>query len=175
MSGAAQEAADSRAEAADSRTEPVDSRDEAGNLHAEAADLRNGTESGILGEIVRYLIVGGLTTVVSLGVYYGCVLTFLNPDKALELQAANILSWIAAVTFAFFANKFFVFRSGNAHVLKEAGAFFTARIGTLLMDMAIMFIGVTVLGYSDKIMKLLVQVVVTIANYVFSKVFVFRK
>ena len=168
MSGAAQEAADSRAEA-------VDSRDEAGSLQAEAADLRNGTGSGILGEIVRYLIVGGLTTVVSLGVYYGCVLTFLNPDKALELQAANILSWIAAVTFAFFANKFFVFRSGNAHVLKEAWAFFTARIGTLLMDMAIMFIGVTVLGYSDKIMKLLVQVVVTIANYVFSKVFVFRK
>ena len=43
------------------------------------------------------------------------------------------------------------------------------------MDMCIMFVGVTLMGYSDKVMKLVVQVVVTIANYVFSKLFVFRK
>ena len=132
-------------------------------------------DSGMLGEIVRYLIVGGLTTVVSLGAYYGCVLTFLDPKDPLQLQAANIISWIAAVTFAFFANRIFVFRSRGAGVLREAGAFYLARVGTLLMDMAIMFIGVTLMGYSDKVMKLVVQVVVTIANYVFSKLFVFRK
>ena len=132
-------------------------------------------DSGLLGEIFRYLIVGGLTTVVSLGAYYGCVLTFLDPKDPLQLQAANIISWIAAVTFAFFANRIFVFRSRGAGVLREAGAFYLARVGTLLMDMGIMFTGVTLMGYSDKIMKLVVQVVVTIANYVFSKLFVFRK
>ena len=137
-----------------------------------AAEQQNG---GMAGEIVRYLIVGVLTTVVSLGVYYGCVLTFLDPENPLQLQAANIISWIAAVTFAFFANRIFVFRSRGAGVLREAGAFYLARVGTLLMDMGIMFTGVTLMGYSDKIMKLVVQVVVTIANYVFSKLFVFRK
>ena len=136
------------------------------------AELQN---TGMLGEIVRYLIVGGLTTVVSLSVYYGCVLTFLDPENPLQLQAANIISWIAAVTFAFFANRIFVFRSHGTGVLREAGAFYLARVGTLLMDMGIMFVGVTLMGYSDKIMKLIVQVVVTIANYVFSKLFVFRK
>ena len=147
-----------------------------------AAEPQNTTEktvdpkdSGMLGEIVRYLIVGGLTTVVSLSVYYGCVLTFLDPKNPLQLQAANIISWIAAVTFAFFANRIFVFRSRGAGVLREAGAFYLARVGTLLMDMGIMFVGVTLMGYSDKVMKLIVQVVVTIANYVFSKLFVFRK
>ena len=147
-----------------------------------AAEPQNNTEktadpkdSGMLGEIVRYLIVGGLTTVVSLSVYYGCVLTFLDPENPLQLQAANIISWIAAVTFAFFANRIFVFRSRGAGVLREAGAFYLARVGTLLMDMCIMFVGVTLMGYSDKVMKLIVQVVVTIANYVFSKLFVFRK
>ena len=147
-----------------------------------AAEPQNNTEktadpkdSGMLGEIVRYLIVGGLTTVVSLSVYYGCVLTFLDPENPLQLQAANIISWIAAVTFAFFANRIFVFRSRGAGVLREAGAFYLARVGTLLMDMCIMFVGVTLMGYSDKVMKLVVQVVVTIANYVFSKLFVFRK
>ena len=147
-----------------------------------AAEPQNNTEktadpkdSGMLGEIVRYLIVGGLTTVVSLSVYYGCVLTFLDPKNPLQLQAANIISWIAAVTFAFFANRIFVFRSRGAGVLREAGAFYLARVGTLLMDMCIMFVGVTLMGYSDKVMKLIVQVVVTIANYIFSKLFVFRK
>jgi len=147
-----------------------------------AAEPQNTTEktadpkdSGMLGEIVRYLIVGGLTTVVSLSVYYGCVLTFLDPENPLQLQAANIISWIAAVTFAFFANRIFVFRSRGGGVLREAGAFYLARVGTLLMDMCIMFVGVTLMGYSDKVMKLIVQVVVTIANYVFSKLFVFRK
>ena len=132
-------------------------------------------DSGVLGEIVRYLIVGGLTTAVSLGVYYGCVFTFLDPKDPVQLQAANIISWIAAVTFAFFANRIFVFRSTSTGMLQEAKAFYLARVGTLLMDMGIMFIGVTILGFSDKIMKLVVQVVVTIANYVFSKLFVFRK
>ena len=60
-------------------------------------------------ELINYLIVGGLTTVVSLGVYYGCELTFLNPEVPVQLQAANVLSWIAAVTFAYFTNRKYVF------------------------------------------------------------------
>ncbi|MBQ6293351.1 MAG: GtrA family protein [Lachnospiraceae bacterium] len=126
-------------------------------------------------EIFRYLIVGGLTTVVSLGVYYGLTLTVLDPNNAVQLQIANVVSWIAAVTFAYFANRKYVFRSENKNILQEAAAFFAARIGTLLMDMGIMFVFVTLLGFSDKIMKLVVQVVVTVANYVFSKLMVFRK
>ncbi len=128
-------------------------------------------------EIINYLIVGGLTTVVSLGVYYGLVLTVLNPEKPVQLQAANVISWIAAVTFAYFTNKKFVFESdvkGRAQ-LSEAVKFYISRVGTLLMDMGIMFVGVTLLGGNDKVMKLIVQVVVTIANYVFSKLLVFRK
>ena len=126
-------------------------------------------------EIINYLIVGGLTTVVSLGVYYGTVLTFLNPNDAFQLQIANILSWIAAVTFAYFTNRKYVFESTNSNVLMEAVKFYFSRVSTLLMDMAIMFIGVTVLSFDDKIMKLVVQVVVMVANYIFSKIFVFAK
>lgn len=126
-------------------------------------------------EIINYLIVGGLTTVVSLGVYYGLVLTILDPKNGFQLQVANVISWIAAVTFAYFANRIFVFKSKNPNMLKEAAAFVAARIGSLLMDMGIMFLLVTVLGANDKIAKIVVQVVVTIANYVFSKLFVFKK
>ena len=126
-------------------------------------------------EIVNYLIVGGLTTVVSLGVYYGCVLTILDPEVAVQLQAANIISWIAAVTFAYFTNRKFVFESKNENKLKEATAFYGSRVTTLLIDMGCMFLMVTLLGWNDKIAKLIVQVIVTVANYVLSKFIVFRK
>ena len=126
-------------------------------------------------EIVNYLIVGGLTTVVGLGVYYGLVLTVLNPKNGIQLQVANVLSWIAAVTVAYFTNRKFVFESKSEKILQEATKFVLARVGTLLMDMGIMFVTVTVMGMNDKIAKLFVQVVVTIMNYVFSKFLVFKK
>lgn len=126
-------------------------------------------------EIVNYLVVGVLTTIVSLGTYYVCVLMFLNPNNALQLQIANIISWVAAVAFAYFTNRKFVFESKNPDMLKEATSFVGARVATLLMDMFCMFVMVTCMGLSDKIAKLIVQVIVTVANYIFSKIFVFRK
>lgn len=126
-------------------------------------------------EIINYLIVGGLTTVVSLAVYYACVVTFLDPQNPVQLQVANIISWIAAVTFAYFTNRRYVFESQDPNLLREGAKFFASRAGTLLIDMGTMFLLVTALGMSDKIAKLIVQVIVTVGNYVFSKCIVFRE
>ncbi len=126
-------------------------------------------------EIILYVIFGILTTVVSLAVYYFLVYTILNPEHGIELQAANILSWVAGVTFAYFTNRSMVFQSKNKNKLKEATNFVLARFITLGMDMAIMFIGVTLLHGNDKILKLISQIIVIVSNYVFSKVFVFQK
>lgn len=126
-------------------------------------------------EIIHYLIVGVCTTVVSLTTYYGLVLTVLNPNNGFQLQIANIISWLAAVLFSYITNRKFVFKSKNKNIIKEISDFFLSRIVTLLMDMAIMFLFVTVLHGNDKIAKLIVQVIVTISNYIFSKLFVFKK
>jgi len=126
-------------------------------------------------EIINYLIVGGLTTVVSLASYYLCVLTILNPKDALELQIANIISWICAVTFAYVTNRKFVFKSKSKDIKREVISFTSARIVTLIMDMVIMWLMVTLMNFNDKIAKLIVQVVVTIGNYLLSKLFVFKK
>lgn len=126
-------------------------------------------------EVVNYLIVGVLTTLVSLLVYYGLTLTVLDPTRPVQLQAANVISWVAAVVFAYFTNRRFVFESRSTNILKEAAAFFAARLATLLMDMALMFLLVTLLKMNDKPAKLLVQVVVIVANYVLSKFLVFAR
>ena len=62
-------------------------------------------------EQISYLVVGGLTTAVSLLTYYLCTKTFLNPEIPLQLQAANVISWICAVAFAYVTNRRYVFRS----------------------------------------------------------------
>ncbi|MFG6331772.1 MAG: GtrA family protein [Lachnospiraceae bacterium] len=125
-------------------------------------------------QIIHYLIAGGLTTAVSLSVYYLLVLTVLDPQSGVQLQAANIVSWVVAVTFAYYVNRKYVFESRSDQVVREAAAFYVARLGTLFMDMLIMFVFVTKLGMNDKLIKLVVQVVVTVANYILSKLMVFR-
>ena len=125
-------------------------------------------------EVILYLIFGVLTTIVSLAVYYGTTLTFLNPENAIQVQIANILSWVAGVVFAYITNSKYVFESKNGNKVKEITKFVTSRVSTLLLDMLVMFIGVTLLKGNDKIIKLISQVLVTIGNYVLSKLFVFK-
>jgi len=125
-------------------------------------------------EIINYLIVGVLSTIVSLLTYYVCVYTFLNPENAFELQFANIISWIIAVIFAYFTNRKYVFESKNDK-LKESIKFIGSRIITLLLDMLTMYIGVTLLLFNDKIIKLVSQIIVIVGNYIISKFFVFKK
>ncbi|MCX4249182.1 MAG: GtrA family protein [Bacilli bacterium] len=126
-------------------------------------------------EIWNYLIVGLLTTVVSLVTYFIATRTILNPEKELELQIANIISWIFAVAFAYVTNRIFVFKSKNKNIFGELSKFIGSRIASLIMDMLIMLVIVSIMGLSDIVGKVFSQIVVTIANYILSKLLVFTK
>ena len=126
-------------------------------------------------EIINYLIFGVLTTVVSLATYYICVFTFLNPENPVELQIANIISWIFAVLFAYVTNRKYVFESKEKNMIKEGIKFSGSRLITLFLDMLVMWLGVTVLKFSDTIIKIVSQVLIIIGNYIISKLFVFKK
>lgn len=128
-----------------------------------------------LREIIAYLIVGVLTTIVSLVSYYLVTVTFLDPNNPIELQIANIISWILAVAFAYFTNRKYVFESKEPNKLKEATKFVASRLVTLGLDMLTMFIMVSLLAINDKLSKLVSQVIVIIGNYLISKLIVFKK
>ena len=125
-------------------------------------------------EIIRYLIVGILTTIVSLLTYYLLTKFIFDPQNKIELQITNIISWIVAVTFAYFMNRKFVFKKKEKASLSEAKDFYLSRIFTLIIDMLIMFVGVSLLTKPDKIIKIIDQIVITILNYIFGKK-VFKK
>jgi len=126
-------------------------------------------------EIINYIIIGILTTFVSLGSYYLCVLTFLDPNNPIELQIANIIAWILAVAFSYITNRIYVFEVKTKINIKEISTFVGSRILSLFIDMFSMFVMVTLLKINDKTAKIIVQFIVTAVNYVFSKLFVFKK
>lgn len=123
-------------------------------------------------EKILYLFFGGLTTLITLITYYILTHTLLNPNINLELQITNIISWLLGFLFAFITNRKYVFSSNNK-IKNDFIKFFISRIFTLLLDMLIMFIFVTLLRFNDLIIKIISQIIIIITNYVLSKVFVF--
>lgn len=126
-------------------------------------------------EILNYLVVGVLNTIVSLGAFYVSTFTFLDANNGFQLAIANTISWVVGVAFGYFANRKYVFKSKDPNIVKEGLSFATARISTYVLDLAVMWMFVTMLGYDSNIMKLISAVLVTIANYIISKLFIFKK
>ena len=95
--------------------------------------------------IINYMFFGTLTAIVNLVVKYLLLFTIFDAQNSFELQAAIVISWIAAVTFAYVTNRRYVFESENENKLKEFISFVLARLSTLFMEMIIMWFFVTFL------------------------------
>lgn len=124
-------------------------------------------------EIINYLIVGGLTTLVSIIVYAMFTKLF-----HVNYMISNVISWIVSVLFAYITNKKFVFKSkcdSKNKVLIEIYQFFKYRVLSFVIDVLLMYVFVELIIIDDMIAKVIVQVVVIVLNYVFSKLFVFKK
>lgn len=121
-------------------------------------------------EVIMYLIVGVVTTVVSIGTYELSM-------RVLGFNAliANIISWIIAVTFAYFTNRNVVFEKTGESVLTQVIKFFSGRIGTLLMEEGLLWLMIYAICLNASIAKIIAQVFVFVANYIVSKLFVFNK
>ena len=122
--------------------------------------------------VMLYLIVGAMTTAVSLIAQY--VPAFLG----LPTAANTTISWICAVTFAFFANKVWVFKDEareKSDWITQAFAFYTARLATYLAELGFMVLTVDVLHENEYIMKLIAQIFILITNYLLSKFLIFKK
>lgn len=135
-------------------------------------------------EIIMYLIMGGLTTLVSWGTYmlFVWILPIYNEDFL--ILTANTLSWVFAMTFAYITNKIWVFesKSWERHFLmKEFGMFASARLLTGIFEViavpGLVWLGCnqTIFGVEGMLSKVIVSIIVVLLNYVFSKLFIFRK
>ncbi|MBQ7347150.1 MAG: GtrA family protein [Clostridia bacterium] len=131
-------------------------------------------------EQLLYLIFGGLTTLVDWVVSF---LLYRVWDQAIDAHAfvihgANVIAWVAAVLFAFFTNRKWVFEStqrGVLPILGELCTFAGGRVLTFLLQETMVAVFFDWLGLNKYAVKLIAAVLVVILNYVISKLVVFRK
>ena len=123
-------------------------------------------------QLLDYLFWGAGTTAVNFVVY-----ALFTRVIVLDLVAANIIAWIAAVLFAFFVNKILVFHSGSwkwRSLVPEFLKFMAARVFSLIMETVLLWVSVDLLHLHDFVMKVFIGVLVVLTNYVFSKLFIFK-
>lgn len=145
-------------------------------------------------ELFWYLVFGVATTLVDAAVYYPIVALVhgrTEQQNALIATGAKALAWVAAVLFAFFTNKKWVFtdeRWDRGTFWKQLGSFTAARLLTLGLSLVITYFGVLWLEHwpwfrslpwvgdrASQVIWVLQSVVTVVLNYVLSKLFVFRK
>ena len=128
-------------------------------------------------EILVYLIVGGLTTVVSWAAKFIWNFAFYAGTAyptVIQNFILSVVNWVAGVAFAYPMNRRFVFQSKNPDILEEAGGFVMSRVATLILDIVMMQV-LVLLGMNVYIATVIVAVLVIVGNYVFSKFLVFNK
>ena len=135
-------------------------------------------------EVIRYLFFGVLATLLNIVLY--AVFKALFGYEAAN-SWGNVADNVLCILFAYFTNRIWVFRS-KAHgsaALREFGSFVACRLGTLVVDAAIMFVGgnlvgpalvpAAYLGLWGVGVKVFSNVIVVVLNYVFSKLLIFKK
>ena len=132
-------------------------------------------------EILAYLFFGLATTLVS--ILSRLVIYQLSHQELLATALANIIG----ILFAFITNDTIVFKQVRQNWPRRLVKFSLARLSTFLLDLFLTFlfvsqfphiIGQFVNGNLDKvnaIETILAQILIIILNYIFSKVFIFKK
>lgn len=124
-------------------------------------------------EVLLYLLFGALAMVVSIGSYWLC-----SEPLSMGVLVANIISWIAAVSFAYVTNRVWVFQQkthGFGQLLAQMFRFFSGRVATLVVEELILWVFIEQLHFGNMAVKIVAQVVIIVLNYIISKFLVFRK
>ncbi len=124
-------------------------------------------------EMILYLVFGGLTTLVNIVSY-----AVLSRGLRMDLMVANGTALTLSILFAYVTNKLFVFESrleSWKEVFREFVSFIACRLATAVLDMLLMYVFVDVLGLYDMLMKILVNIIVIVLNFIFSKLIIFKK
>lgn len=122
--------------------------------------------------IILYLVFGALTTAINTVMYI--VFSKLLGVGYIE---SNVIAWILSVLFAYATNKILVFESKGMSItliMREISLFVGYRLFSGLIDTTLMYVMIDLLKFNDIVTKVMVNVIVIILNYVFSKLIIFK-
>ena len=120
-------------------------------------------------ELVLYVVFGAFTFFVILISYF-----FFANLLGINYLVSNGIAWFLSVLFAYVTNRIWVFESKSPNILKEMSLFFGGRIFSGIVDMFLMYAFIDLLMFDGSISKIVVQIIVIVLNYIFSKLIVFK-
>ena len=120
-------------------------------------------------ELFLYVVFGTLTTIVNIVVYFA--LEYIGVNYIIS----NIIAWFLSVLFAYVTNRIWVFESKSPDILKEMVLFFSGRIFSGVLDTALLYLFVDILTLGNTFSKIAVEIIITILNYLLSKLIVFKE
>lgn len=142
--------------------------------------LKRFFKSLFFSEIFLYIYIGGLTTIVNVvlwNFFFKLISQFVVSEQ-IAWKVAEGIAFVAAVIFAFFADKMVVFKSRSfkpSILFAELGIFVSARILTEFINVGLMMFIIDYKKQEPLFGKIIASVVVVILNYLFSKFIIFRK
>ena len=127
-------------------------------------------------EGIRYILVGVLTTLVNYIFYGGFDFLFekIGVASMISYKLAYGVAFVAAVLFAFFANKYMVFRKKGGKLFQEILSFCGLRVASGIASFFLLVLLVDVLGLTHTMGWVLSSAINLIVNYIGSKFFIFR-
>ncbi|MEE0935858.1 MAG: GtrA family protein [Methanobrevibacter sp.] len=120
-------------------------------------------------ELFLYVVFGAMTFFVNLISYF-----FFQSVLGVNYLISNAIAWFLSVLFAYITNRKWVFESRSPDILKEMSLFFGGRIFSGVVDTALMYLFIDVMVLDNAFSKIVVQVIVIVLNYIFSKLIVFK-
>ena len=141
-------------------------------------------------EIARFVIVGGIATVIDLFVM-GLVLYAFNPalypkfyniwigggdPSTLATVIGTGTGFVVSLVFNYILSVLFVYEDkGNSKSVKGAILFAVFSIIGMLINMGGMWLGYDVCGINEWVTKIIMTLVVLVYNYTTRKLFIFKK
>ena len=120
-------------------------------------------------ELFLYVVFGAMTFFVNLISYF-----FFQSVLGVSYLISNVIAWFLSVLFAYITNRKWVFESRSPDILKEMSLFFGGRIFSGVVDTTLMYLFIDVMVLDNTFSKIVVQIIVIVLNYIFSKLIVFK-
>ena len=118
--------------------------------------------------LMRYLVVGGTSTLIEIGLFYS-----FNVQLGLQVMASNVLAVSTVTLLGFLGQKRFTFQA-DGHLTAQAMLYLVQLTVNFLLSNALVFLFVEIMSLVAVYAKALQLCVCLIFNFSFSKFVVFR-
>lgn len=119
-------------------------------------------------QFIKFCIIGGISTVINYAVFY-----YLYQTMKVGYLFSSTTGFIAGMIFGYYFNRTWTYKSAKSY--KKLVMYFMAYGVSLVIGLILLRFFVENMHFDARVANLLVIIVTTLTNFIFTKFFVFRR